>query len=535
MSSGKNGSTHRWALAGILLVALGLRVWGIGFGLPHATARPDETSVAGPAVKFLSGNFEPPHFMYPTGFMYGLSGAYLVYYEATRPWAAYKTLHDFAESRRQDLAPFLLTSRAISVLFGVLTVFWLYGLATRAAGRAAALLAAAFLAVCFLHVRDSHFGVTDATMTGLVVLAVSIIAKWHEVGTLSLAARAGLAGGLAMAMKYNGLGVAVPFGVAAVDRWIAAGRSRAATASTLTSGVLFAAIFAVVFLASSFYILIQPDRFWRDVTLQGQTFAAGHGIVMPIGWSYHATVTLPAALGWPMFIAGVAGLGWFLARDLRRALVIVAFPVAYYVVAGSGHTVFARYTLPLLPFLCLGAAYTCVRVAETLTVGRGDPRRVAATALLGVLVALPTAAKSVQIDRLLSRTDNRVLVANALRAIVAPGATIYQTGSAFGKIQWPEPLRLHDVEFNDATGAFDGPPPEWIVIQHSPLAPYSAVPVQLPALLSQQYKLVKTFPVGDDRVRTYDPQDAFFLPLAGLDGIERPGPTFDLYQRNGML
>ena len=89
-------SSHRWALAGILLVALALRVWGIGFGLPNASARPDETSIAGPAVTFLSGQFEPPHFLYPTGFMYALSGAYVVYYEATRTWASYRTLrHSF--------------------------------------------------------------------------------------------------------------------------------------------------------------------------------------------------------------------------------------------------------------------------------------------------------------------------------------------------------------------------------------------------------------------------------------------------------
>ena len=522
---------HRWALAGILLVALGLRVWGIGFGLPHANARPDETSVAGPAVTFLSGDFEPPHFMYPTGFMYALSGVYVAYYEVTRPWATYKTLIEFAESRRQNLGPFLLISRSISVLFGVLTVLWLYLLGARTAGRAVGLISSAFLAVSFLHVRDSHFGVTDATKTGLVVLAVYLIVRWHEAGTTTLAARAGLVGGLAMGTKYNGLGVAVPFAVAALDRIAVSWRARKPIAPVFASGAVFVAMFAAVFLAGSFYIFIQPERFVNDVTLQGRTLEAGHGVWEPRGWFYHAVTTLPAAVGWPMYIAGVAGIVWFLAKDFRRAIVIFAFPIAYYVIAGSGRTVFARYMLPDLPFLCLGAGYICVRFVEMYT-GEGAAWRTTAAAIsLAMLLGLPTAVKSIQVDRLLNTTDNRVVVADALETTLPPEATFYQSGSDFGKIQPPVSLKLRVVTFNPDAAQFDGPPPDWILIQKSPLPQYSEVPAPVTNLLAGQYTLSRTFDVGDDRPRTYDPQDAFFLPLVGLEGIERPGPAFKLYRK----
>ena len=464
--------------------------------------------------------------------MYALSGVYAGYYEVTRPWASYKTLNEFAESRRKNLAPFLLISRSISVLMGVLTVVWLYLLAARTAGRSTALLASAFLAVSFLHVRDSHFGVTDTTMTGLVVLAVYEVVKWRESGTLSLAARAGLAGGFAMSTKYNGLGVAVPFAVAAADRLIAARRDRAAAASVFTSGLIFAALFAAVFCAGTFYMFIQPERFWHDIAGQSRTFAAGHGLWLPRGWLYHAIVTLPAALGWPIYLAGVAGMIWFLIRDFRRAIVLWAFPIAYYVVAGGGRTVFARYMLPDLPFLCLGAGYACVQFVGLLTPERAAWRRTAAITSLGVLVALPTAVKAVQIDRLLNRTDNRVVVAKALEAIVPGAATIFHSGGAFGKIQFPASPKLREVGFNEETGQFDGNAlPDWILIQRSPLPLYSEVPPQMPKLLSERYWLVHAFPVGDDRPRTYDPQDAFFLPLVGLEGLDRPGPSFELYER----
>ncbi len=527
---------HRWALAAILLVALALRVWGIGFGLPNANARPDETSVAGPAVTFLSGEFEPPHFMYPTGFMYALSGAYVVYYHVTRPWASYKTLHEFAESRRQNLAPFLLTSRGISVVMGVLTVGWLFLLGARAADSRTGLVAAAFLALCFLHVRDSHFGVTDTTMTAFVVWGVYQIVKWHESGTPARALIAGVTAGVAMSTKYNGLGLAVPFGVAAVDRLVTVIRSRRPVVPVLISGVVFALALAAVFLASSFYIVIQPDRFLNDIQQQSGNFTNDYGLGLSRGWVHHAVKTLPAAAGWPMYLAGLAGVVAFLVRDVRRAMVLFALPIAYYAVAGNGYSMFARYMLPVLPFICLGAAYGSVRFVEMMAAEATAARRRAALISLALLLVLPTAVKSVQVVRLLSRTDNRVIVADAIGTIVPPGASIYQSGEPFGKIQPPAAMKLRNVGFDAATAQFDtGAPPEWILIQRSPLVVYSAVPPQISKLIDQQYTLVKAFPAGDDRPRAYDQQDAFFLPLDGFAGIERPGPSFELYQRKGML
>lgn len=526
--------THRWVLAGILLVALGLRVWALDFGLPYANARPDETSVAGPAVSFLSGDFEPPHFLYPTGFMYALSGAYVVYYEVTRPFASYKTLHEFAESRRQNLAPFLLVSRGISVAMALAGIVWLYRLGTRVAGRPAALAAAAMLAVAFLHVRDSHFGVTDITMTSLVVLAVWRIVRWHEAGGARRAMWAGLAGGLAMGTKYNGLGVAVPFAFAALDRLVRALRARGSAARVIAESGIFAVVMAAVFAASTFYLFIQSDRFRADLTLQSGIFNAGHGLVMPIGWLYHAVVTLPAGVGWPVYLSGLAGIVVFFARAPRRAMVVMSFPIAYYIVAGSGHTVFARYVLPVVPFLCLGAGIALDAFVEAMTRRNDDitpTRRVIAIGWLALVIVAPTAMKSIAFDRLLARTDNRVIVSAALQTTVPSGATIYHSGNPIAKIQYPPALGLREVAFDAESGAFAGAAPDFVLLQKSALALYSDVPERLAALVARDYQLVQSWPAADDRPRLYDPQDAFFLPLAGFDGIERPGPSFELYAR----
>ena len=185
---------------------------------PFGNARPDETALAGPAVQFLSGNLRPPYFMYPTFLMYVVSLLYFLYWALGRPFTGYATLAAFAESRRQSLAPFFYLSRGVSAVMGTLTVWWIYDLARRVFDDTVAIVAALFLGLSFLHVRDSHFGVTDVTMAALIVLAVREIVRWQQTGDPWRAAAAGLAGGLATSTKYNGLGVWVPFAVATVQR-----------------------------------------------------------------------------------------------------------------------------------------------------------------------------------------------------------------------------------------------------------------------------------------------------------------------------
>ncbi len=191
----------RTLLASILGLALVARLVGIGFGLPLANARPDETTIAGEAVQFLGGNFRPQMFMYPTFMMDVVALIYMAYFLLGRPFTHYTTLTAFLESRRQDLAPFLYLTRGLSAIMGTLTVWWVYEIARRVFDSTVALVAALFLALSFLHVRDSHFGVTDVMMTALVVLAVLEIVQWHQTGERRLAVMAGLVAGLATSPK----------------------------------------------------------------------------------------------------------------------------------------------------------------------------------------------------------------------------------------------------------------------------------------------------------------------------------------------
>lgn len=535
--AGTRRALSDFGLPAVLLLALAVRLWGLGFGLPHIVARPDETSIAGPAVGFLTGDLRPPFFQYPTLFLYAVAFMYVVYFLVTRPFSMYKTLAAFAESRRQDISPFLYVSRSLSAVMGVMTVWWVYTLCRRTFDRTVASVAALFLALSFLHVRDSHFGTTDVAMTALVVATVLAILQWRHTGAMRHVAMAGVVGGLAASTKYNGLGVCVPFLVALAERF--PGERQRANASyafrrTAQAISVFGLMLALGFFGASPYILIDWHRFVTDSTGEMTHLLQGHGVMLGQGWWYYARVVLPDAVGWPIFISGAAGIVIGLTTRWRTFGVLFAFPVAYYVAAGRGYTVFARYVIPILPFLCIGSAWLIVAVVRTLARPAAPAMRAALIAIAAIAAVAPTARKTVQLDRLLSATDNRVIVARALVHTVSPRSFLYQSGEAYGYVPWK--IDGADVarpsRYDAAAEQFDSGDPEWILIQRSPLLIYSAIPPSLERVLNERYALVQRFPTDGDRSdRTYDQQDAFFLPLDRLEGLTRPGPAFDLYRR----
>jgi hypothetical protein len=531
--------TERRVLFLVVLVAAAVRVWGIGFGLPNVGARPDESQIAGPAVGFLSGDLRPPYLEWPTLFAYTVALLYAIYFLLTRPVSGYATLAAFAESRRVDIRPFIYITRGLSALLGVLTVWWTYALGRRAFGGASGLVAAWFLALAFLHVRDSHFGVTDVAVTGLAVLAVLAAVRWQQIGGWRAAALAGIAAGLATSTKYNGALVCAAFAVAVLQRaFEERSRPGAAIIRALQALAVFGGAAAAAFLATSPYVAIDWSRFVARARVTQSMLEHGHGMALGRGWIYFAAVVLPAAVGWPVYIAGVAGAALLLVARLRQSAVVLAFPLAYYLVAGQGHGVFARYILPMLPFVCLCAAWLTVETARRLTAARSTTARTALTVVFALALVAPSAYKTVLLDRLLATTDNRALTGRALLDIVRPGDLIYQTGERYGHVPLAFMDRRADVRnatFDHVRVRFRPREPEWILVQRSPLVLYSWRPASLAPVLRDRYVLVRSFPVEarSDIRRTYDQQDAFFIPLSGLEGLIRPGPAFDLYARRG--
>jgi hypothetical protein len=278
----------------------------------------------------------------------------------------------------------------------------------------------------------------------------------------------------------------------------------------------------------------------REIT---EHLRGGHLLRDGPAWAVHVSSTFRYGLGWPLFLCGVAGLAVYAWRERRRGLMAVSFPAAYFLVIGSGDTAFARYMLPVVPFVAIFAAHLVVDVARRLA-EHSLPRRPAAVIwTFAALVALPAIAADLQIDRLLSTTDSRLLAVRPVMAALPCGGTIYQTGFPYGHVQLPAASRravFTPVTFDEETREFRReqhvvPRPDLIVVQESPLA-YSRVPAAIGPMLAQDYELIGRVDAIDMLTArpAYDEEDAFFVPLARFAGVVRPGPNFHVYRSSQL-
>jgi len=522
----------------VLVVGGFLRFFPIWFGLPFDEARPDEETAIKLAIQIRGGDLNPHFFHWPSLIFYLFAASF-----SAASWIRRLVGLTAPLTVNQEY----LIARAVVALAGTITIAVVFALARRIAGDAIALLAAVFLAVAPLHVRDSHFAMTDVVMTLLATAALALLvraagvrrtAASHRANGVWWFAAAGLAAGLATSTKYSAAALLVAMAPA---QWQSAGRSteRWWNAVVWAPSVAFALAFAIGFFAATPYALLDYRSFSADVAFDFTHLAEGHGADLGRGWTHHISRSLPYGLGIPLFVMAVVGIVPMAISFLSPSLIIAAFGAALYAALGRGHTVFFRYILPLVPLACVSAAVAMQRAGDWIARRTGQSSR-GIIALAAVAVATPSAVNSAWLDVLLAKTDTRVLAAEWLATRVKPDESLYDAGEPYANASTAG-VHIHhwstetfDPIANDFKSG--GRLPDWMVLQESPLETYATVPSGLRRLAAERYELAyhirATRPDRDPGV--YDPQDAFFLPISGFSGVIRPGPTLLIYRRLGL-
>ncbi len=229
-------------VAVLFAVALLLRCWALGWGLPYVE-HPDEPAVLEPAIRMVQrGDPNPGTFLYPSLHYYMLAPIVRLYGAWGIAQGRYGSLADLpAKTYLFTTAPELYRwSRALTALLGALSVGTLYLLARRMFDGRVALLAAQALALSAYHVQHSHYITTDVP-TGLWV-SLTLLGAWGVArqGRWRDYLLAAVATGLAAGTKYNagvvGLALAVAAAIFVLDSWRAAGPAAARQGGDETSG-----------------------------------------------------------------------------------------------------------------------------------------------------------------------------------------------------------------------------------------------------------------------------------------------------------
>jgi 4-amino-4-deoxy-L-arabinose transferase-like glycosyltransferase len=313
--------------------------------------------------------------------------------------------------------------RLVTALVGTLTVLVMY-LAGRELGRRrTGLLSAALLGGCYLHIIHSHYATFDVMLAFLVALTylfselvrVERKAKWYFL--------AGLFAGLSGATKYNG---AVAFVMPLVAHVLA---TRWNKWGWLNGRVLLAlGAFLLGFLGGNPFALASLPEFLNGLAVVLSHYGTEQpGFEGTGNWRWYLSVFLTSADRF-WFLAGAAGLVGISWRERRKGVLLLAFPIVYYLFVSRFVVRFERNMVPLLPFLALGGGWLLDVLADWLSrrLGRGTSLSHGLAALGAVVLLIPSVLAGVLFDSAISETDHREVAGKWLEKNVEKGSMIAQ-------------------------------------------------------------------------------------------------------------
>ena len=534
-------------LAGIVTLALVLRLWGIRFGFPYAYHF-DEPTYVRIALNLGEGIIgRQPN---PTGFSNLLFAEYGVYFIAGRIGGHLASAAEAGQFWRANPTAFhILLGRLTNALLGTLSVLVAYWLGKEAGGRGTGLLAALFLAVSFLHVRNSHYvtpGITAASLTSLGVLCSILTMRMgtSERRSHKCAALAAASAGYAIVTKWSVWPVTIPLGVAVSHGlWLQGHREARSRVAYL---VLAVGSFGGGFLAGGFQLVLKPLAYLNYALLEWEAGQEGGFWTWQIdtvpGWLFYVKVLY---YGWGGVLLGLASVGFLrrlvraIAHGDRMSILLLSFPLFYYASMGSTRHYFARYALPLLPFGAVFGAEALVVVSAWVRRRRVRWGRRLAMALAIAAIAQPLAC-DVQHDVVLTRQDTRTLAKEWTETHIPPGAKI--------ATDWPvyEPPLSREIYEVDTRGGegLSGRPLAWYREQGFDYLIASSFIYRIPLLdkeqdarrrafyaaLDEELELVRRFSPGEGNVEPPFVFDEIYGPWISVWHRKRPGPVLKIYR-----
>ncbi len=370
----------------ILGLALGLRLYGISFGLP-ALNDPDELMFELGAIRMISHHtLNPGWFGHPaTTTMYALALVNGAVLGTGRLMGWFPSVKAFADAVYLNPGWVILPGRWVMALFGMGSVWGTYRLTNRLFDRPTAWIAALVLAVNPVAVVWAQVVRSDIMASFFMLLALDAALRVAREPDPARSRRdlgwGALWLALAVASKW-------PFGLAGLamagSLWIAVRQGRLAASAGLLRLGLFGALSLVFLVAISPYLLLAHDTVLHDLhgEAQLQHLGATGGTPLENAWWY---LQGPLLRGFGVVAGVLALIGLAAMVRLRETrLMLLPLMAGFALVTCIQHLIWERWALPLMPLLAIAVALGIRTLVQAL------PRqRPIAQALMALAAALP--------------------------------------------------------------------------------------------------------------------------------------------------
>lgn len=527
-----------WPLVILLFSGFILRVWNLNFdGVPYP--HPDELNYVPVARRMLETfDLNPHYFRNPPLVTYIFSLVYLIIYAFGHLIGFFPSWENFLVHLHQNSSVYYLASRIVIALLGTLSGAVLYLSCRKLFDQRVAILSVAFLSFCFLHVRDSHFAVNDVAMTFFLMASFYFTIGIFQNARLSQYLFAGLWAGLATAAKYNAGLIIVSILVAHLLR-----QEKSRGSGLIKIQIAgYACLFG--FLLTCPWIFLDQKAFWGGF-LKQMSFASSPWLGQSSENSYTQFIkVLLWGYGTVPFILACAG-AWVLFRRKERSLAffLLSFPVVYYLAMGQSRLFAARFTIPVLPFLCIFSGYALNALFVKLKL---SGRKFLQWCIL-IIVFAQSIIFSARFDYLIGLKDTRIYAREWMVENLAEGSKIIKEGDeVFSPYLWDRKNKRYYKRFDGKAVWFnlaDYTPQqykqqgyEYLITTSFIRSRYESHPEQYSrqasfydSLSEQAQEVYSLSPIemGSDVLFYWD--DAI-APFWNLFRLKMPGPTIKIYK-----
>lgn len=401
-------SKKTYFLIFVLVLAVFLRIWGIGYGLPYFLVNDERALVYGALkmaeLKTLIPALHPAEFSVITPiYNFLMSYIYLIFLV---PFILIKYLtgnfSSFSELGNYFVlnpTPLWLIARIVNAFIGAVTVYLIYLIGKKMFNSLVGLIAALFLSLSLLHIQLSHFTRTWVPMAFFVCLIMLLSLYIYQSPKRKYYLLMGAVLGLTSGVSIAAIILAAIFFLA---HFLS---GQGSFWQKLKDGNLWSALFVFLFVAAVF-LLINPLRY-SIFTSSGSssTLMAGRSLfeyLQGFASNFKALFFFEPIIS----IFSLIGMAFLWFKSKKLFFVFLSWPVfwlsaVYFLLHDEFLMPSTRFLLLIIPWLIILASYTVYRLMRRMSY----PVRV----IFLILIFSYPMAVAVKYDYLLAQKDTRIL------------------------------------------------------------------------------------------------------------------------------